>query len=207
MTLTFNSEVGTGVKVEVNKGHVNNFSLNTHPKVDKKEWESSSLLGIKGGKGFPLGRPVGILRWSAAEKDLCPLTINCWPEEEGNGNMTVAIEFELANSNLELTDVNIFIPLGTTDAPKMGEVDGQFKHNSRDGVLLWHSGVVNEGNSSGSMEFSVGGNDASSFFPIQVQFKCEKLYCGIEVTAVEDQNGAVDYEIRKSLSPDNYIVS
>lgn len=42
-------------------------------------------------KGFPVGRPVGILRWSwsSSDENLVPLSINCWPEEEGRGKVSV----------------------------------------------------------------------------------------------------------------------
>ena len=92
LTLTAGNAQAAGCKIEINKGHLGGFSMNTHPKVDKKEWETSSLLGIKGGKGFPVERPVGVLRWSKAGTELCPLTLNVWPEEEGDGAMTVNIE-------------------------------------------------------------------------------------------------------------------
>lgn len=46
-------------------------------------------------KGFPKGRPVAVLRWSSSTNDesMCPLTINCWPEDEGAGEMNVNIEY------------------------------------------------------------------------------------------------------------------
>ena len=63
LTMTAGNEAAAGCKIEINKGNIDGFSMNTHPKVDKKEWENASLLSIKGGKGFPINRPVGVLRW------------------------------------------------------------------------------------------------------------------------------------------------
>ena len=47
-------------------------------------------------KPFPTGRPVGVLRWSysATGETALPLTINCWPEDEGDG-INVNIEYSL----------------------------------------------------------------------------------------------------------------
>ena len=84
-------------------------------------------------KGFPVGRPVGVLRWSlssAAADSLVPLTLNCWPEEEGQGKMNVNIEYQL-NGDRELHDVDIIIPLSTSDAPQIASIDGTYKHDSR----------------------------------------------------------------------------
>ena len=37
--------------------------------------------------------------------------VNCWPEDEGDGNMNVNIEYTLEKTDMELRDVNIQIPL------------------------------------------------------------------------------------------------
>jgi hypothetical protein len=76
---------------------------------------------------------VGVLRWTYKPSDETevPLTINCWPEEEGDGNMNVNIEYTLENTDMELRDVNIEIPLGTDAAPTIVSVDGDHKHNGR----------------------------------------------------------------------------
>jgi len=56
------------VQVSVNKSHLESsnvpFSINTHPKMDKKKWEKEGVLSIKGGKSIPIGRPIGVLRWT-----------------------------------------------------------------------------------------------------------------------------------------------
>lgn len=44
---------------------------------------------------------VGVLRWSLSTTDesQMPLTINCWPEPEGGGQMNVSMEYELVCYN------------------------------------------------------------------------------------------------------------
>lgn len=64
-------------------------------------------------KPFPLKTDVGVLKWRLHSTDdsFVPLQINCWPSEAGDGSCDVNIEYELAQADLELTDVNIIIPL------------------------------------------------------------------------------------------------
>lgn len=44
---------------------------------------------------------VGVLRWSlnTTDESQMPLTINCWPEAEGGGQMNVSMEYELVGNS------------------------------------------------------------------------------------------------------------
>ena len=187
LTLTANTDAGTKAIVSVNKNildSMTSWTFQTHPKVDKKAYEQQGLLSLKGGKGFPVSRGVGILRWSYGGDDAAPITINCWPEDEGTGSINVNVEFELTRTDVVLNDVNILLPLGTTDPPVMESIDGQYKHDARAGMMCWHFDVVDANNSTGSMEFSIAGSDTDAFFPIQVGFSSETLLCPIDVTGI-----------------------
>lgn len=164
-------------------------------------------MSLKGGKGFPVGRPVGVLKWSYSAEDAAPITINCWPEDDGSGGVVnVNIEFELNRPDMVLQDVNIVLPLGTTDLPAIESIDGQYKHDPARGMLCWHHDTVDESNSSGSLEFTVPGSDVDVFFPVQVMFKSETLYCPIEILSVTSSaNGAnIANEMSKGLMPETY---
>ena len=54
LSLTANDDSGSSVVASVNKGDMDGcalpFSINTHPKIDKKRWEAEGALAIKGGK-------------------------------------------------------------------------------------------------------------------------------------------------------------
>eukprot|EP00953_Heterococcus_sp_UTEX-ZZ885_P010929 6343-Heterococcus_DN1.PRE.1 len=102
LSVTANAEDASRCKIVLappTKGTINpNINYQTHPKVNKALYESGRVLALKdAGKGFPVARPVGVLRWSLTTNDeaAMPLTINCWPEEEGNGVMNVNIEYTL----------------------------------------------------------------------------------------------------------------
>ena len=194
LTLTANTDVGALAVVSVNKAQIPSaFNVATHPKVDKKTYEKEGKLILKGGKAFPVGRGVGILRWSYGNEDAAPLSINCWPEDEGNGTINVNIEMELTRTDLVLQDVNILLPLGTTDPPAIESIDGVFKHDARSGMMCWHFDQVDaNNNSTASMEFRIAGGDTEAFFPVQVGFRSETLLCPIQITSVNNSsNGTV----------------
>lgn len=208
LTLTANTEAGTAALVTVNKGALpDSFNFATHPKVDKKAYEQKGVLSLKGDKGFPVGRPVGILRWSYNGEDAAPLTINCWPEDEGSGTIQVNIEMELTRTDVTLYDVNILLPLGTTDAPVVNEIEGIYKHDPRNGMMCWHFDQVDaKTNSTASMEFSISGSNTDAFFPVQIGFRSETLLCPLQVLSVTSSGtGApIPSQTTKSFVPENY---
>ncbi|GMH62894.1 hypothetical protein TrRE_jg2009 [Triparma retinervis] len=182
LSLTANSDEGAAVQVEIDKGRLEGgqvqFTVNTHPKMDKKVWEKEGKLSIKGGKSIPVGRPIGVLRWSHTGPDVCPITINCWPEPDGAA-MNLNLEYE-AQPGCVLKNVNVVIP-GVHNDPKVISVDGLYKHDPAAGSLIWHNAVVDSSNAGGSLEFNVVGGTAEDFFPIQVQFASDRLYGQVEV--------------------------
>ena len=210
LTLTANTDVGALAVVNVNKAQIPSaFNVATHPKVDKKTYEKEGKLMLKGGKAFPVGRGVGILRWSYGDEDAAPLSINCWPEDEGNGTINVNIEMELTRTDLVLQDVNILLPLGTTDPPAIESIDGVYKHDARSGMMCWHFDQIDANtNSTASMEFSISGGDTEAFFPVQVGFRSETLLCPIQIMNVNNSsNGtSVPNQMSKNFAPEVYQI-
>lgn len=209
LTLTANTDAGAAAIVTVNKAQLPaNFNYATHPKVDKKAYEAKNgVLSLKGGKGFPLNRPVGILRWSLQSEEVAPITINCWPEDDGAGSINVNIEMELTRTDVSLSDVNILLPLGTTDPPAIESIDGQYKHDPRQGMMCWHFDQVDaSNNATGTLEFTVPGHDPEAFFPIQVMFHSTSLLCPIQVVSVVSSatNAPIPNELIQSFVPDTY---
>lgn len=208
LTLTANTDAGTAALVAVNKAQLPpQFNYATHPKVDKKTYEKDGVLALKGGKGFPVNRPVGILRWSYQGDEAAPLSINCWPEDEGSGSINVNIELELTNPNVVLQDVNIVLPLGTTDPPAIENIDGMYKHDPNQGMMCWHFDQIDANtNANASLEFSIAGSDTDAFFPVQVGFRSETLLCPLQVTSVTHaQNGTtIPNQLVLTLSPESY---
>ena len=211
LNLTANTDVGAAALVAVDKAQLpSSFNYATHPKVDKKTYETKGVLSLKGGKGFPVGRGVGILRWSYNGEDAAPISINCWPEEEGGGRINVNIEMELTRTDLVLHDVNILLPLGTAEPPAIESIDGQYKHDPNAGMMCWHFDVVDGNtNSSGALEFSVSGNNPEAFFPIQIGFISQTLLCPVNIAGVSDSSSGspIPNSMTKSLTPESYQVA
>ena len=211
ITYTANTDAGTMANVAVNKGVYSSkcgagWSFATHPKVDKKNYEKSGILTLKGGKPYPLNRPVGILRWNYSGEDSAPFTVNCWPEDMGDGAINVNMEFELQRQDAVITDVNILFPLGSTDPPAIEAIDGQYKHDANTGMMCWHHDVIDANNSSGSLEFSIAGGDVDVFFPVQIAFTSQSLMCPMEITSLVNSTSgaAIPNNMTLRVVPESY---
>lgn len=82
--------------------------------MDKELFKSQLQIGLKNpAKPFPLHNDIGVLKWRYQTQDetAVPLSINCWPSENGEGGCDVNIEYELEQLNLELQNVTVTIPL------------------------------------------------------------------------------------------------
>jgi len=210
LTLTATNDEAALCSVQLSVGASDAFTFNTHPKVNKAIYDNSKLLQLKDTtKGFPSARPVGILRWTHASTsdELVPIKINCWPEEESRGQMNVSIEYNL-EYKMDLYDVCIRIPLGTSEAPGILSVDGSHKHNASTGELLWEIDLIDASNATGSLEFNIAQRNADAFFPISVTFSSHQLYCNVDVTSVHypDGGGSIQYGLSKGLGTDEYLI-
>jgi len=187
------------------------FAFQTHPKVDKKAYEGGGELVLKdAGKGFPKAKSVGVLRWSMSTtaEDQVPISINCWPEPDG-GDMNVNVEYSSEKAGIELHDVRIAIPLGTSAPPQVIDCgSGTAKHNRGAEELVWEVDMVDGSNKTASLEFNVAGKDADAFFPIMVSFRSKQIAAGVDVaTVVNSASGApLQHGVTKSVSTDAYKV-
>jgi coatomer subunit delta len=210
LTLTAATDEAALCSVQLRLGSVDAFSFSTHPKVNKALYDKSGLLQLKDTtKGFPASRPVGILKWTlaAGNEDLLPIKINCWPEEESRGQMNVSIEYTV-DYKIELHDVKIRIPLGTSEAPGIVSIDGSHKHNASTGELVWEIDLIDQSNTSGSLEFNIAQKNGDAFFPISVHFTSHQLFCQLEVSSVHTATGdtPIQYGISKGMSTEDYLI-
>ncbi|KAL2085837.1 hypothetical protein ACEWY4_019157 [Coilia grayii] len=210
ITLQISDDKNSRIRLHVANNDKKGAQLQTHPNVDKKLFSSESLIGLKNAeKSFPLNNDVGVLKWrlQTTDESLIPLTINCWPSESSTG-CDVNIEYELQEDSLELKDVVVAIPLPSgVGAPVIGDVDGEYRHDSRRNILEWLLPVIDAGNRSGSMEFSIAGQ-ASNFFPIAVSFVSTNNFCDIQVVKVTpvDGDGSVRFSTETSFVADKYEI-
>lgn len=76
-------------------------------------------------------------------------------------------------------------------APVVGDLDGEYRHDSRKNILEWCLPVIDENNKSGSLEFSIAGRP-NDFFPVNVSFVSKHNYSNIDVSySVWDINPVV----------------
>uniref|UniRef100_M4BDM8 Coatomer subunit delta n=1 Tax=Hyaloperonospora arabidopsidis (strain Emoy2) TaxID=559515 RepID=M4BDM8_HYAAE len=196
-------------RLKLRTGGVEGISFQTHPKVDKRLYDSELVLALRdSSKPFPTSR-VAFLRWGLKTQDesMLPLNITCWPEDEGNGKMNVSVEYSL-DRDMVLDNVNIVIPLGGSDAPSVANVDGQYQHNSSESSLLWHQDQISSTNNSGTLEFTIRGNNMDAFFPISVSFFSRSVYSDVQVESVQkiEDGSAIAFGFEKLLSTDSYRI-
>ncbi|KAK9510370.1 hypothetical protein O3M35_005171 [Rhynocoris fuscipes] len=194
VTLRISDEKFGKIRVHLENKDKRGIQLQTHPNVDKELFKMKSQIGLKNpSKPFPLGTDVGVLKWRYQTQDdsALPLTINCWPSENGQGGCDVNIEYELEHSHLELNDVTINIPLPIGCSPVVTECDGEYKHESRRNLLQWVLPIIDKSNKSGALEFSAATAIPSDFFPLTVSFVSKQPYADlkpVEVLLVEDDS-------------------
>ncbi|KAF4085956.1 hypothetical protein AMELA_G00100970 [Ameiurus melas] len=210
ITLRVSDDKYGRIRLHINNNDKKGVQLQTHPNVDKKLFTAESLIGLKNPeKSFPLNSDVGVLKWrlQSTDESLIPLTINCWPSESGS-NCDVNIEYELQDEGLELNDVIIIIPVPSgVGAPVVGDLDGEYRHDSRKNILEWSLPVIDENNKSGSLEFSIAGRP-NDFFPVNVSFVSKRTYSDIQVAKVTQVEGdsPVKFSSETSFVVDKYEI-
>ncbi|KDQ62900.1 hypothetical protein JAAARDRAFT_168200 [Jaapia argillacea MUCL 33604] len=182
-----------------------------HPKVEKFVPSKERVIALKDpSRGFPVGQSLAVLRWRYAGTDesLVPLSINCWPTPSNDGTCDVNIEYELENENVTLYDVVISIPLPDGSYPTVSSHSGDWALNGSSHSLDWTIPLISSSNSSGSLEFTVGGDDAGAFFPVRATFVGQGSMAGVHVTSVtQADNGAETvFSEDASVTTEDYLI-
>ncbi|KAI6182080.1 Coatomer subunit delta [Aphelenchoides bicaudatus] len=198
------------VAIQVNNNDKHGSHLQVHPNLDKNAWQKSSTLRLKSAqKPFPTSTDVGILKWrlSLKEEDSLPLALNVWPNESSSG-CTVNIEYTLQQPHLTLNNVKITVPLPTATAPIISECEGSYEYLRPKNILLWTIPLIDNSNKNGSLEFEVPNGDADHFFPVNVLFSSEQLYCqiGVESVSTFETNEPIEFSSETRLVTDKYEI-
>ncbi|GAB0091040.1 Coatomer subunit delta [Sergentomyia squamirostris] len=211
LTLRITDEKLGKIRVQLENRDQRGIQLQTHPNVDKELFKTRCQIGLKNpSKPFPHNTDVGVLKWrfQTTEENAIPLTINCWPSENGDGGCDVNIEYELEHSHLELRDVTITIPMPIGANPSIAECDGDYNHDSRKNILTWSLPIIDANNKAGSMEFSVPASIPGDFFPLQVAFVSKTPYADIKATdvALVDEESTVKFSTETVFYPEKYEI-
>lgn len=211
ITLRIMDEQFARIKVLLDTCSEKGVQIQTHPNIDKELFKSSHQVVLKNpSKPFPLNSDVGVLKWRFQTQDekMVPLSINCWVSESSSGGCDVNIEYELEQEHLELNSVVISIPvMAGSGAPVVNECEGDYRYDSRRGLLEWQLPVIDAANKSGAMEFSAQGKP-NDFYPVTVNFVARTLYCDIRVVDVVtlDDESPVKHSLSTYLLVDKYEV-
>ncbi|XP_049882228.1 coatomer subunit delta [Pectinophora gossypiella] len=210
LTLRITNEQFGRIHVHVDNKDPRPLQLQTHPNVDKEQFRSSGVIGLKQPqRPFPLNSDVGVLKWrlAAATDDKPPLSVNCWPSEGANGGCDVNIEYELEHDHLALTDLHINIPLPAGNIQVVvHQWEGSYTQKGRS--LVWSIPLVNHQQKTGSLEFTVTPAIPNDFFPLNVTWSSETslaLLTATKVTQAED-GSPVDFSHEVSFHPDKYEI-
>ncbi|XP_071531635.1 coatomer subunit delta [Panulirus ornatus] len=175
------------IKVQVDNTDSRPVQVQTHPNVDRDLWRSCGQIGMKiSNKPFPHNTDVGVLKWRIQTSDdsHVPLSINCWPQENGAGGCDVNIEYNLENREMQLNEVTITIPLAPgAPPPIVNECEGEHEYDRGHCALVWRIPVIDKTAPTASMDFTARGAP-DNFFPVRVNFTSTRLYCDLKVLGV-----------------------
>jgi hypothetical protein len=161
------------------------LQFKTNPHVDKNNWQTSKTISTKDkNTAFPVNQSIPVLKWRYVTKDesMAPFSINFWPSVSGRGTVDCSVEYEILSEKLELQNVVLSIPLGSSSVvPKVNHVDGEYLVNPGTKSLEWKIPLMDASNSSGTLEFSIPGDNDSVLFPVLVSFTSSKPYIEIKV--------------------------
>ncbi|CAB3401423.1 unnamed protein product [Caenorhabditis bovis] len=198
-----------GVSLRMNNASVAGTQLQVHPNLDKKEWQTSSVLKLKtNGKPYPVNNDVGILKWKMVltEEEQLPIALNCWPQESSDG-CQVNIEYTLQREDITLHNVRIVVPLPAATSPVVSECEGNYEYQKTRNIIVWTIPVIESSNSSGTLEFTVPNGHSDHFFPVSVGFNTEDLFVPITVAEVTKSDGSpAVFSAETSFVADNFEI-
>ncbi|KAK7062577.1 coatomer subunit delta [Paramarasmius palmivorus] len=190
----------------------NSLQFKQHPNVAKFAPGQERVVALKDpSRTFPVGQSLAVLKWRYAGTDESnvPLSINCWPTPSNDGTCEVSIEYELENENVTLHDLVISIPLPDGSYPTVSSHSGEWSLNPSSHSLAWSIPLVSatDDTRSGSLIFSVGGDDVGTFFPVDVTFVGKGSLAGVDIASVAQvSGGAVPFSVDSVLTVDEYLV-
>ena len=90
----------------------------------------------------------------------------------------------------------------------MSSHTGEWALNSNSHAIDWLVGRVDSDARSGTLEFTVGGDDAGAFFPVRVAFVAQGSLAGVRLASVTraDSGEEVPFSEDASLVVDSYTV-
>ncbi|KAF7308763.1 Copper P-type ATPase [Mycena kentingensis (nom. inval.)] len=207
----------TMLAVDADNVLASGLQFKQHPQVAKFDMKASNTkpkeIKLKDeAKTFPAKQSLGVLKWRYKGNDegAIPISINCWPTPSNDGTCEVSIEYELENENVTLYDLEIFIPLPAGSYPTVSSNTGEWALEPNTHSLAWTTPVVSSDDDStrtGSLMFSVAGDDPETFFPVRVAFVGKGSLAGVGIAEAKlPDGGDAVFSVDSVVSADGYYV-
>lgn len=211
MSLHIKNENFCKIYIALHKCDDRNVQIQTHPNVDKEAFKSKSQIRLKNySKPFPLNTDVAVLKWrlQTTDEDTIPLSVTCWPSDNGEGGCDVTIEYELLKLYMELNNVVIHIPLPVGSNPVVSECTGDYEIEGKH-MIMWTLPIIDNSNRSGSIEFSATSCIPTDIYPINIEFTSKTSYSKIKVADVNllENSNPVNFSTETICYSEKYEVS
>lgn len=165
------------VKLELQNSSEISTQFKTHPNVDKKLFNSSSIIGLKDPtKPFPSNdQNLGVLRWRSTLKSsdaddsngLLPIVLTTWVNNNNDGTIGLTFEYETDVSK-NVDNVIIIIPIMNASLESSDNDNAELEITDS-GVVIKLSDLLTS--DSGSFEILCRGvDDEEALFPMEVSF-------------------------------------
>lgn len=183
-----------------------------HPKMDRTQFSSSGVLGLKNAQEEFPATNVLLVKWSVDNVEV-PIKVSCWVSEAADpGFVNVTIEYEVVESACsgELENVNIAVPIPTSNAHVM---DPTSNFEQFDDQIIWTIPSAGPGETAtGSFEFTAEADSEDDFYPISVAFSMvdsDRSFGHLDVDEIVDIPSGSPVEFSKAIEAraDNYIIS
>ncbi|KAF5384834.1 hypothetical protein D9615_000902 [Tricholomella constricta] len=194
----------------------NSLEFKQHPDVAKFTPGQERVVALKdASQAFPVGQSLAVLKWRYAgtEESNVPLfskpahTRRIKSTVSNDGTCEVSTEYELEN---EIHDVVISTPLPPGSYPTVSSHSGDWSLDPGSHSLAWTIASVSASDDtrSGSMMFTVSGDDASAFFLVEVTFIGEGSLAGVRVASVNKISGGDDpaFSVDAIVTTEEYLV-
>ncbi|KIL71360.1 hypothetical protein M378DRAFT_214006 [Amanita muscaria Koide BX008] len=191
----------------------NSLQFRQHPNVAKFTPGQERVVILKDpSKPFPVNQSLTVVRWRYAGTDESnvPLSINCWPAPNSDGTCEVSMEYELENESVILYDVSILIPLPDGSYPTVSSHTGEWSLDASSHSLAWSISKItsSDDSRSGSLVFTVNGDDPGLFFPVKVNFVGQGSIAGINVASATtaDTGDEAPFSVDAHVTAEHYQV-
>lgn len=210
------------VKLSLQSNDKISTQYKTHPNVDKKLFNTSSIIGLKDpSKPFPSNdQNLGILRWKSTLKSsnadetsgLLPLLFTTWVNNNNDGTIGLTFEYECDTSK-NVNEVVIIIPIinASLESCEDGNASLQF---TDDGINVTLTDLLSH--QSGSFEILCKDtDDEEALFPMEIVFseskkidtsEIEELPVKVEAVVSVESQELLPYDIYLNSTNESYYI-